>query len=76
MFATKVEFWVVNDADVFIVDKNGENWLMWDLNTDRMAICRGYQGESEDKFGYVDYKFENVEEFNSKFDAMKEWVRA
>ena len=76
MFATKVEFWVVNDTDVFIVDKNDRNWLMWDLNTDHMAICRGYQGESEDKFGYVDYKFENVEEFDSKFDAMKEWVRA
>lgn len=75
MFGEKVEFWVVNDANVYVVDKNGDDYLMWNLSNDSMAICRGYQGESLDSFGYVDYKFEKVEEFASKREAMERWVR-
>lgn len=74
MNVEKVELYVVNDANIYVVDENGGNRLLWDLSDDTMGIGFGFRGESFDKFGYVDMKFDRVEVFCRKFDAMERWV--
>lgn len=74
MNVTKIETYVVNDADTYIVDRDGRNRLLWDMNDDDFAIGYGLKGESEDGHGYIDMLFERVEVFKAKREAMERWV--
>lgn len=69
----EVTVFIVNDADTYVVDSDGNDRLLWDLNDDTMAIGRNLKGESCDSYGYVDMTFEKLETFDSKRKAMEAW---
>lgn len=74
MNVMKIEMYAVNDADTYIVDRDGRNRLLWDMNDDDFAIGYGLKGEDEDGNGYIDMLFERVEVFETKREAMERWV--
>ena len=74
MHVEESRFYIVNDRDIYIVDRNNDKRLLWDLEDDTMAIGIGYSGETMDNFGYMDLMFKEVRQFERKYDAMKEWT--
>lgn len=70
------KLYIVNDANTYTVDRNGNDRLLWCLDDDTMGIGRDLKGESEDGTGYIDMVFGKLEIFKSKREAMEEWVSA
>lgn len=74
MIYKESKLYVVNDANTYIVDRDGRNRLLWCLDDDTMGIGRDLKGENEDGSGYIDMVFGKLETFESKRKAMEEWV--